>query len=258
MDVPATYMTWAPTLLLAIARCGGIFLVAPVFASSVLPARLRLAMSVVMALAAVGRLAGPIAPPAGAVELAGLLVAELAIGAVIGYAARLLLVGLEMGAMYVSQQMGLALGGVFDANKDESGEPVSRLFHILGVVVFLAIGGHRALIASLLGTFELLPPASLASGGAMLNVAVGLLMASFVLALKVAAPVLIALIVATVAASLLQKTMPQFNILTVGLPLRATAGLVMLAAALATLAPLLEAATDAMIRELPAAFQAAS
>ncbi len=249
----ATDTTWALMLLLAMARCGGIFLFAPAFASRVLPARLRLAIAAVMALAVVGRLTAPIAMPANVLELAGLVAAEAAIGAFIGYAARVVLVGLELGAVYVSQQMGLALGGAFGASDGQTAEPVGRLFRILGVVIFLAIGGHRALIGSLLGTFQLLPPASLASPQAMLQVSVGLLAASFVLALKVAAPVLIALLIATVAMGLLQKTMPQLNTLSVGLPVRALAGLVVLAGAVAAVAPLLEAATDAMIRQLPAA-----
>jgi flagellar biosynthetic protein FliR len=68
--------------------------------------------------------------------------------------------------------------------------------------------------------------------------------------------VLIAILVVTVADGLLQKTMPQVNILTVGLPVRAMLGLAVLAVSLAALAPLLEAAVGVLTRQWAVAFPA--
>jgi flagellar biosynthetic protein FliR len=90
-----------------------------------------------------------------------------------------------------------------------------------------------------------------------MGAATAMLAMSFVLALKVAAPVLAAILIATAAAGLIQKTMPQLNILTVGLPVRAMLGLAVLAASLAMLAPLLESALGILTRQWTAAFQIA-
>jgi flagellar biosynthetic protein FliR len=260
MDIGSLNSVWVYTTALVIARCGGIFLVAPVFAHPAVPVRLRVAMSIVVGLAAVGRLAGATTLPAHWLAMSGALVTELAIGAAIGYLARLVFVGVELAAMHIGQQMGLALAEVFDPLKEESSEAVSRLLQITALVVFLAIGGHRTLIVALLGTFDVLPAglAASVSCSAAMRAGVAMLAMSFVLALKIAAPVLIAILVVTAADGLLQKTMPQVNILTVGLPVRAMLGLAVLAVSLAALAPLLETAVGILTRQWAVAFQIAS
>ncbi|MCK4602241.1 MAG: flagellar biosynthetic protein FliR, partial [Phycisphaerae bacterium] len=120
----------------------------------------------------------------------------------------------------------------------------------LAIVIFLAIGGHRVLIAAVLKTFDTVPVMSLSAGGAILKMIVALLGTSFALALKVAAPAIVALLLATVAMGLLQKTMPQFNLFSTGLPIRALLGLLALAAALAYLPALLGAAWEGAAGEI--------
>ncbi len=248
---------WWYTAVLVMTRCGGIFLVAPVFAHASVPVRLRLGMSIVMGLAAVGRLANMVTPPDHWAELAPVLAVEVAIGAAIGYLARLVFVGVELAAMHISQQMGLGLAEVFDPSKEEVSEAVSRLLQMTALVIFLAIGGHRTLIQAVLGTFELLPPGlkGLPSFGVAMQATTVMLAMSFLLALKLAAPVLAAILIMTAAAGLIQKTMPQLNILTVGFPVRAMLGLAVLAMSLAMLAPLLESAVGILTRQWAVAFQ---
>jgi flagellar biosynthetic protein FliR len=263
MNVTADNMAWVVTLAMVVARCGGVFLVAPVFAHAAVPVRVRLGIGIVMGLAAASRLAAPAAVPAHGLELALALVLEAAIGAAIGYLARLVFVGVELAAAHIGQQMGLGLAEVFDPQQSGGSQAVGRLLELTAVVVFLAIGGHRMLISALLGTFDVLPPgfaratqaAAWPSCQAALQAATAMLATSFVLALKLAAPVLAAILMTTAAAGLVQKTLPQLNILTVGLPVRALLGLVVLAVSLAVLAPLLAEAVEALTRQWAAAIQ---
>ena len=248
----APYIPWVPTLLLVTMRVAGIVLVAPVFGHSSVPVKLRVLISAAMGLAVVGRLARPVTLPANWFDLCMGFGGELLIGAAIGYAARLILAGVELGAFHVSQQMGLALADVINPLKADSPSAVRGLFRMLAVVVFLGIGGHRAVVAGLLQTFQTLPPLAVTPAEGILSALVGLLGASFVLALKVAAPVLIAMLLATVALGLLHKTMPQCNLLSIGLPVRAMLGLLVAAAALAAISPLMEAATTHMSQVIQA------
>jgi len=252
----ATYTIWLPTLMLAAARMLGLFLVAPVFGHAAVPVRLRYFLALVAALAvtAVGeRFAEPVALPGSALA-AGLAIAgELALGALIGYTVRLIFVGVELGAMHAATQMGLTMAELFSPQgAGEQGGVVRRLFVLTAIVVFLAIGGHRQVLAGLVGTFDRVPLMSFLPGPAALDMVAGLLTATFALALKVAAPVLIAMLLTTVALGLLQRTVPQCNVLSTGLPMRALLGLAVLALALAALPELLETAWDATAGALPA------
>ncbi len=243
-------MTWAATLLLVTVRVVGMMLFAPVFSNTAVPVKLRVVVGAAMGLAVAGRLTAPVPLPPGWLDLAMAAGCELLIGGAIGYAARLIFTGVELGAFHISSQMGLALGDLMNPLMSGSPQAASGLFRMLAVVVFLAIGGHRALVGGLLETFDTVPPAGFAAPGAVLDTTVAMLGASFVLALKVAAPVLIAMLVAMVALGMLHRTMPQCNLLSMGLPVRAMLGLLVVACSLGVLAPLVEAATARLSRNI--------
>jgi len=242
--------TWALTLLLVVARVAGVVLVAPVFSEPAVPIRLRLFLSAAIGLAVVGRLAQPAGMPSNWFELAVGVGCEVSVGAAIGYAARLVFAGVELGAMHVAQQMGVGLAEAYDPQAEEPSGAVRRLLGMLALVIFLAIGGHRDLIVAVLRTFDAVPLMGFAPGQALLSMVVGLLGASFALALKVAAPVLIALLLATVALGLLQRTAPQFHIFSTGFPVSVMLGLLVLAAALAVLGRLVDAAWSMVMKRV--------
>ncbi len=247
-------IVWIVTLLLVVARVGGIMLIAPIVSESVVPVKVRVVLSVAIGLAVMGRLVQPMTLPLDLLGLALAGAGELAVGAAIGYAARLLFVGVELGAMHVSQQMGVGLAEVYDEQADDSSGAVRRLFMMLSLVLFLAIGGHRQLIAAVMRTFDTLPLGGFVAGQTLLGVLLVLLDACFALALKVAAPVLIALLLATVALGLLQRTVPQMHVFSTGFPIRAMLGLVVLAGSLAVLSPVLESAWKLATQQMGGAF----
>lgn len=231
---------WWPTLLAGAVRVGGVVFAAPVFSASAVPRRLRVFLSAVLALAAAARLGAPVPVPAGGLQLATGLAGELAIGLCLGYAARLLLVAGQLAAVQAGWQMGVSLGQVFRAWRDDPGQPVGRLLWLLTTAVFLAIGGHRMVLGGLLATFESIPLLSFAPGLEVSELVASLLAASFALAVKLAAPVLVALLVVTVALGLLQRAVPQLHVLSIGLPVRAAVGLLAMAGAAGVIAALVE------------------
>ena len=243
--------TWAATLLLVTARVGGIFLVAPVFSTAVVPARLRALMALVFGLGLAGG-AGAAGAPTGAWALAVAVGCELAIGATIGYAARLIFTGVQLGAAHVGHQMGLSLAEMYQGSAGQGSGTLRRFIALLGVVVFLTIGGHREVILALRRTFQAVPLAGFPSAQGMLNMVVALLGASFALALKIAAPVLIPLLLVTVTLGVVQRTVPQLNMFTVGIPVRLMVGLLALAAGLAVFSGLVEAALAATLGRIDA------
>ena len=146
--------------------------------------------------------------------------------------------------------MGLALAEVSDPSMPEASSAVGGLLRLVAVVVFLAIGGHRALLGGLLATFDAVPPLAFPPAEALLATVVAMLGAAFVLALKLAAPVLIAVLISMVAMGLLQRTSPQFNLFSTGLPLQAMLGLLVLAGTMGVLGPLMDAAASQLTRGL--------
>ena len=144
--------------------------------------------------------------------------------------------------------MGLSLGEVISGGGEETTDAMRTFFRILALVIFLAIGGHRMLISALISSFSAVPLTSFFTAGALAAMLAGLLTASFTLAIKLAAPVLLAMLLAALAMGLVQRTAPQFNLLSTNAPVRVVAGLTVMAAMLClpVLVELIGRTTDAM------------
>ena len=169
---------------------------------------------------------------------------------VIALAVAAVFVGVELGAAHVAHQMGLSLGSIYEP-QGEAESTLPGFFHLLALVVFLGLGGHRVVISGLLGTFHSIPLAGFSPDAKFLNTITTLLGAGFLLALRLAGPVLAAVLLATVAMGMLQKTMPAINTFSVGLSVRALVGLAVMGASLAATTPLIERAIVLLQKHLP-------
>ncbi|MBU1071993.1 flagellar biosynthetic protein FliR, partial [bacterium] len=102
----------------------------------------------------------------------------------------------------------------------------------LAVLLFFALDGHHALIGAMVNSCRLVPPF------APLEVAAGSWLAAegfaafFAIGLRVAAPVILVLLLVSVAMGFIVKTVPQINILVVGFPIKIAVGLAALGVSL--------------------------
>jgi len=240
-----TDTTWLPTLLLATCRVAGVAVVAPPMGAEVVPVRLRLMFAAALGVAVLGRLAAPIEAPADGILLAGMAGMELLLGLTIGMAARLLLSGVQLGATHIAQQIGVGLADALAPGEMDSSDPLRNLFTVLTITIFLCVGGAESLLGATLRTFDIVPLGGAVPAAGLLSLTVKLLAGSFLLALKVAGPVLAAMLLTAVVLGAAQRTMPSFNLFSVGLPVRAMLGLLVLAAGLALLPNLIEQAWNA-------------
>lgn len=232
-----------PVYALVLFRVAGLMLTAPLFSSAAIPIRVRVAMIAVISLA-LFPVVVPNAPTHLGLKDAVLGVAgETMIGLVMGLALSLVMIGTDLGGMISGQQAGLAIGRVFNPMSNTNSSVFGTAFFLVFQIVFLLVGGHRAVMGALLDTFEVIPLLSFRAGPAVVELLVTLLTGAFVLGLKLAAPVLIALFLTTLTLGFLGKTMPQLNILSVGFAVR-----VMMAVGVASLA--LPAASEVFLEAL--------
>ena len=233
--MPSTFLTLlepSRLMLLAMVLCrtSGLVMVAPVFGSSDVPMKLRAFFALLLTLMIVSvRFYQRVPEPTAMIDFAVYLAAEVAIGLVLGLGVWMYLLAFQLAGQIVSQSAGMSLADVFVPGLDTSVPIVSQLLHLFATVVFLAIGGHRLLIAAFLNTFEVLPPgAGLAVDGvpAMLTT---MLAESFEFGIRVAAPGITALLLATLVLGLVSRTLPQLNIMAFGFGMNAMLALGVLA-----------------------------
>jgi flagellar biosynthetic protein FliR len=218
--------------VLALARIGGLFLMAPIFASRTAPVRIRAALAFFIAIAMMPVLAKMPEPPTaamGGLVLAAMLAFETAIGFTIGLVAELTFGAVQMAGQLAGIQMGIGLSNLIDPQTQEHITSLAQWQNLLALLIFLSIDGHHILIRAVADSFTVLPLAgglpSAAGFGMVIELAGGL----FVIALKIAAPVLVLLLLVNAAMGVLAKLIPQLNVFIVGFPLNVAAGLFVLA-----------------------------
>lgn len=231
---------------LVLARVAGMVITAPLFSVVAVPMQVRALLALTLALLVAPMQAGVSLPSYSLLELCPLLAVDLLLGLVLGLGAAILLAGFQLAGQLIAQSSGLSLAEVFDPGQETNVPVVSQLLGLFSVAVYLLIGGHRWLLAGLLDSFATLPPGAGILPRSLPEVVLALLTESFSLGVRAAAPVVMAVLLATLVLALVSRTLPQLNILSVGFGLNTFAALGTLAVSLGTVAWLLES-------ELPSA-----
>lgn len=209
-----------PAYALVLFRLSGLMVTAPLYGSAAIPVRIRAAFIIVLAammLPALGRQTPAELTVAGA--LAG-GVGEFLVGAAIGLSLSIVMMVAQVAGTLIGQQGGFALSEVINPLQDNESTVLDQIYTVVLMLVFLGAGGDRASLAALLDTYQAVPMLSYQAGGPPLLLLVEMLSASFVVGIRVAGPVVIALFLTEAALGLVSRTVPQLNILSVGFTIR--------------------------------------
>jgi flagellar biosynthetic protein FliR len=171
--------------------------------------------------------------------VAGGLVGELAIGLFIGLGVALLFAGIQIGAQLIGQQSGMRLGNVFNPVAEASGSILARFYFLVALMIFLMVGGHRALVRALLDSFAAIPPLSFQITENLVEILIEMCALSFSMAIRVAGPMILALMLAFMVLGFVSRTLPQINLLSVGFPLKLGIVFIVMAVTVMALEPLL-------------------
>ncbi len=153
---------------------------------------------------------------------------EALIGLLIGTTIQLIITGIQVGAEVTSTSG--AISGSTTADESGQSMPVlARFVGLLVVAVMFASGGHRLIMNVLLDSFTRLPPGNVTLSDTMLTLIIDQLTGGMAAGLRIAAPVVAALLLSNLVIGLVSRTLPQLNVLAVGLSINALAMLVVTA-----------------------------
>jgi flagellar biosynthetic protein FliR len=152
-------------------------------------------------------------------------IGEILLGISIGMAVNLIFVGLQMAGQISGYQMGLAIAHVMDPSAGEQVPLLSQFYQLFAFLIFLTLNAHHWFLRALAGSFELIPPFGFRFSGSLIDQLMGIAGNMFVVAVKVGAPVIAALLLISIAFGLIARTVPQMNILFVAMPLKILIGL---------------------------------
>lgn len=240
-----SYIPHLPAWLLVVFRLAGLFMFAPVLSSKVVHARVKAFLAIGLSCCVYPALVAPGAPAEPLVgafvrdgvslwSLPVMIAMEMAIGSVIGVAAMMPFVGLQMAGQVADQQMGLGLASVLNPDFEEESGVTGQFYYTLAAMIYLIMGGHRMLFATVVDSFSHVPLGGFRVDAGVVGMVIGLLSAAFELAIRVSAPLLCLVFLETVAMGFLSRTAPQLNLMSLGFALRILAGSAVILAAMHT------------------------
>ncbi len=237
--------------VLVLARTGTLLMTAPIFGSQAVPRRIRALLAVAMSLLVTPVfLSGTVPVADNLVTLGRLVVNEALVGLLLGLGITILFSGIQVAGQIVSQLSGMSLADVFSPGFEEDVSVFSQLYYFLTLAVFVAVGGHRIVMEALLDTFAAGPPGHAALGDGYVEVLVSIVTQSFVLGIRAAAPLLVALLLSNVVLGLISRTLPQINVIAVGFSVNAMLALGLLALSIGAAAWTFQEPTISVLQQI--------
>jgi len=223
-----------PLLLfvLVLTRLGMMLMAMPAIGGGV-PMRVRATLAISISLLLIPLVPSDAVPQISSlVELVIAAIREAGIGLLIGLIVRLLVTGMQMAGELASSGGGMQLGDSLDPELRASVSTLSRLVGLLVTAVMIAFGGHRMMMEALLDSFRAMPPGNVRFEVGMLELILFELSAGITAGIRAGSPIVAALLLSNLVTGLISRTLPQLNLLAIGLPLNA---IVLLAVAAFTL-----------------------
>lgn len=206
---------WFSAGFIVFARLLGFIRFAPVFNRKEIATLVKLSFAFILTII-ITPLLKPDMPPAGISPML-LLLLNFAAGAIIGYISQVIILAIEAGGDMINTQMGLSSAMVMDPTSNSQTSILSRVITLLGLLIFIELGGFYWLLNALIRSFEIFPIYAVSIPlEKIINMDYLITTTSNVLyvGLQIASPILLATMGQDIILGVISKTAPQVNVFT--------------------------------------------
>lgn len=208
------------------ARLIGLLMLSPMYGHAAIPAQVKAAVIMVLSLVLhFGLGIGFHTPQLGTGEMFVGMIREFLTGASMGLVLMIYFAGFAYAAGIIAPQMGMAISQLVDPQTEQMQPLLSTFFTLLGVLLFLAIDGHLIIIKALHDSYRIVPLFGFNLSGEMANELIRISSQIFIIAFKLAVPVLAVIIFLNTGMALIARAVPQVNVLVVGFIITISVGL---------------------------------
>jgi flagellar biosynthetic protein FliR len=246
LEVPAVTLA---ALLLGTARAAGFVLLAPPFNSRSIPAPVKGALALALAVLLSAQIAPNLPEPTAGFLLVS-AVTEVVIGAGLGFVVHVLFTAVQMAGDLLDLTGGFSLQPAYDPMSMTMNSSVGRLHYLLATTLLFSSGGHLLIVKGFATSYEGLPVGGAVPTEQLASVLMTALAMMFLAAVQIAGPMVAVLLLADVALALLSRAAPALNIFAFGFPLKIMLTLLLLGLTFPLLPPALDALMDQATRAM--------
>ncbi len=225
-DILYIIMDKYTVFLLVLVRMSSLFVITPVFGSKNVPSYLKIGFAFFCSIILTTLLKDVTVEYVNIFGFAGIILKELAVGIILGYASYLVFSALYIAGQIIDTQIGFGMVNVLDPMNDSQVPLTGNFMYILSLVFFLIINGHHVLLTALFKSYNVIPINSFVFNDVLFNNILNIFYETFAIGFKISIPILAASLLTEVAMGILAKTVPQMNIFVVGMPLKVGVGLI--------------------------------
>jgi len=216
---------WLWSAFLVFCRVGAVMALMPGFGEQIVPARIRLVLTLAFTAVIAPAILPQIQPANGGVILP--IGVEVAAGLALGLGLRLFVMALQMAGMIIAQATSLAQ--LFGGMGPEPQPAIGNLLVTGGLALAVISGLHVRAAELMILSYTILPPGRLPLSSEMADWGLSEIARAFSLAFMLAAPFTIAALIYNVALGVINRAMPQLMVSFVGAPALTLGGLMLLA-----------------------------
>lgn len=153
-----------------------------------------------------------------------MLIQETMIGLVLGWITQMMFSSIQVAGAFVDIQNGLGMANVSDPQTGIQVPLLGNFKYAVAVLLFFSLDIHYLLLDGIISSYYILPIggdffSKLSSEPVMLFILTAFLK-MFVLAFKIAAPIVVTLLISDITLGIIARTVPQLNVFVIGLPLK--------------------------------------
>ncbi|MGZ4197876.1 MAG: flagellar biosynthetic protein FliR, partial [Solirubrobacteraceae bacterium] len=126
---------------LVLARVSPLFVLAPLFSSKIIPARVRGIIAVALAIGLTPVAVHGQHVPTDPLQVAGLIVVQILVGLAFAFAVSALMTAVQTAGGLADIASGFSFGATVDPINGNQGGAFARLYMMIGTAMFIAIGG---------------------------------------------------------------------------------------------------------------------
>ncbi|MBR89722.1 MAG: flagellar biosynthetic protein FliR [Verrucomicrobiales bacterium] len=210
-------------------RAGAMLSIFPLFSATSVPVRMRLALAGFMAFLMLPAMPAMIdISQASLLSLVGLLIKEVSIGLLFGWIVRALIFSVTLAGHFISSQIGLQLGGMIAPGSETPTEVMGVMLQMLAIALMVSLDLHYTLLVGFQQSYHVLPIGAGVLSDQLFDNVMGMAARTFLVAVKIASPIIAVGIVVNVLLCMLARAVPQMNVFMESFGIRLLIGIVLL------------------------------
>jgi flagellar biosynthetic protein FliR len=143
---------------------------------------------------------------------------EVLLGLSLGFLTRLFFFAVGMTGELVSISIGLGAAQIFNPLMGSNSNTVEQFYTTLATLIFFAVNGHHLLIGAIVQSYQLVPLAQMKLNMGPFAEIATFAQDMFVMAIKMCAPIIAAVLITNIAMGILGRAIPQINVLVTSMP----------------------------------------